>query len=342
MDRVARLPEAERRELFTETANQRGMTPGIVEKDFWVCWVLDRLFRSPLGEILLFKGGTSLSKVYDLIERFSEDIDLVLDPKVLGLELSHGLDDARYQRDQAARRLLRDNSAYLRETFVPSLRELVDGFCDIQPLPERASDERHHPRVIQLRYPATFPPGYQTPEIKLEISPLALALPHERATIQPYSTQSFPQLFERAECPVRVIKAERTFWEKATILHTLAHLPDDRSVPQHHSRHCYDIAQMAKATVRQLALDALPLLQEVADFKATYYSQPVARYDLARHPKSLKLVPGTRVLAELERDYRSMREMIYGEVPDFRTIIDQLRELEAEINGLSKQGRWGP
>lgn len=337
MDRVVRLPEAERRELFTETATQRGMTPSIVEKDFWVCWVLDRLFRSPLGEILLFKGDTSLSKVYGLIERFSEDIDLVLDPQVLGLELSHGLDDARYQRDQASRRLLRDNSTYLRETFVPSLRELVDEFCEVQSLHERVPDERHHPRVIQLRYPATFSPGYQTPEIKLEISPLALALPFEHYTIQSYSAQSFPQLFIRAKCPVRAIKAERTFWEKATILHTLVHLPRDRSVPRHHSRHLYDLAQMAKATVRQQSLEALYLLPEVADFKATYYYQPVARYDLARDPQSLKLVPEARVLRELERDFRSMREMIYGEVPDFSAIVDQLRELEAEVNRLSIQ-----
>ncbi len=333
MDRVARLPEAERRELFTETANQRGMTPGIVEKDFWVCWVMDRLFRSPLGEILLFKGGTSLSKVYGLIERFSEDIDLILDPQVLGLELSHGLEDPGNQRLQASRRFRRLNAAYLREHLVPALRTHIGEHCEVKDLAEREPGE-HPPQELKLRYPATFPPGYQTPEIKLEISPLALALPYEHASIQPYSAQSFPRLFEWAECPVRVIKAVQTFWEKATILHTLAHLPEDRSVPQHHSRHFYDIARLAKTTVRQQALDALVLLREVADFKATYYSQPVARYDLARDPQSLKLVPGTRVLRELERDYRSMREMIYGEVPDFRTIIDQLRELEAEINQL--------
>jgi hypothetical protein len=84
MDRVARLPAQQRSELFSETATQKGTTPAVVEKDFWVTWVLSRLFREPdLARLLRFKGGTSLSKVYNLIERFSEDIDLVLDWRVL-------------------------------------------------------------------------------------------------------------------------------------------------------------------------------------------------------------------------------------------------------------------
>lgn len=80
MEQVARFSTMQRRELFSEAAARLGMTPAVVEKDFWVTWVLDRLFATPtLAHLLVFKGGTSLSKVYGLIERFSEDVDLILD-----------------------------------------------------------------------------------------------------------------------------------------------------------------------------------------------------------------------------------------------------------------------
>ena len=103
MDRVARLSPAQRRELFTETAARMGMTPAVVEKDFWVTWVLDRLFAVPaLARLLMFKGGTSLSKAYGLIERFSEDIDLILDWRVLSG------DDPLAERSRAQQTKLND------------------------------------------------------------------------------------------------------------------------------------------------------------------------------------------------------------------------------------------
>ena len=102
MDNIARLSAQELRELFTETASSMGLTPAIVEKDFWGCWVLDRLFASTLREKLLFKGGTSLSKVFNLIERFSEDVDLVLDIHEIGRELDLSLDESRNRRDKSA------------------------------------------------------------------------------------------------------------------------------------------------------------------------------------------------------------------------------------------------
>jgi hypothetical protein len=85
MDKVATLNRENRRQLFQETGAQRGMSPAVVEKDFWVCWTLKHIFSDPqLQKHIVFKGGTSLSKVFGLIERFSEDIDLILDWQLLG------------------------------------------------------------------------------------------------------------------------------------------------------------------------------------------------------------------------------------------------------------------
>jgi hypothetical protein len=334
VDKVAKLPEKDRRELIQETASQRGMTSAVVEKDFWVCWVLNRLFSSPLREKLLFKGGTSLSKVFNLIERFSEDIDLVLDIREVGRDLDLGLEVSRRRRDDAAAEIHQLSTDYLQSTLVPELRELLGDTCEVLDVLPAGGDAGNHPKEIRVRYPATFSSKYLRPEVLLEVSPLALWLPQGDFEITPYAAASFPAVFTQPQCPVRAIVAERSFWEKATIVHVLAYWPDSKPVPPRHSRHLYDLAQMARAPVCAAALARLDLLRTVADFKATYYAQATARYDLARSPKTLRLVPEDRVLAELARDHRGMREMFYGSPPTFDAIVTTLRELEAEINTL--------
>jgi hypothetical protein len=218
MDKVARLPAAERSALFSETAARMGTTPAVVEKDFWVTWVLDRLFRNPeLARLLMFKGGTSLSKVYRLIERFSEDIDLILDWRVLsGEDPLAKRTKARQEKLNAA--INEQARAYIAGELLTRVSAALGETC-------RCESERDDAHVINIRYPAAFPDAYLRPEVRLEIGPLASWLPFEERAISCYAAEAFPKVFERRECPVRVIKAERTFWEKATILHQEAHRP---------------------------------------------------------------------------------------------------------------------
>ena len=165
MDKVARLPAQQRSELFSETATQKGTTPAVVEKDFWVTWVLNRLFQEPdLARLLMFKGGTSLSKVYNLIERFSEDIDLVLDWRILGG------DDPLAERSKTKQAQL--NAAineqaqkYIGGELLGMVESALDGVCDC-----RIDDDAF---VIDINYPAAFPDDYLRSEVRLEIGPLA-------------------------------------------------------------------------------------------------------------------------------------------------------------------------
>ncbi len=323
MDRVAQFPARQRSELFSETATQKATTPALVEKDFWVTWVLNRLFRNPdLARLLMFKGGTSLSKVYHLIERFSEDIDLVLDWRVLGGEDPMA---ERSKTKQARFNVAINEQAqeFIGGVLLRMVESALDGVCRC-----RIGDD---PFVIDINYPAAFPDDYLRSEVRLEIGPLASWLPHEDRSISCYAAEIFPDLFGQRECAVKVIKAERTFWEKATILHHEAHRPKGNAQPPRYSRHYYDLAKMAQSPVREKALADPGLLASVVAFKQRFYPRGWARYDLAK-PGTLVLLPEGHVLASARSDYHAMKNMIFGEMPDFEKILAVLRMLQEEIN----------
>ena len=189
------------------------------------------------------------------------------------------------------------------------------------------------PYVINVNYPAAFPDDYLRPEIRLEIGPLAAWLPHEDHVIRSYAAEAFPGIFQDAECKVRAIGAERTFWEKVTILHQEAHRPTGAPQPSRYSRHYYDLAMLAQTQFKDSALRNTPLLESVVAFKQKFYPRAWAMYEFAV-PGTLKLVPTGHVLAVVENDYRAMANMIFGHKPAFTDIMLTLETLETEINAL--------
>jgi len=311
--------------LRIETAAGLGTTPAVIEKDFWVTWVLGRLFQNPeLARLLMFKGGTSLSKAYRLIERFSEDIDLILDWRVLSGE------DPLAARSRSSQERLNEEineqaQAFIGGELLHHASQAVGDMC-------RCDIDLTDPHVINARYPAAFSDRYLRPEVRLEIGPLASWLPYEERIIRSYAAEAFPHVFERTECPVRVITAERTFWEKATILHHEAHRPSGNPQPPRYSRHYYDVAKMAESPVKDAALADVALLANVVEFKERFYPRGWARYDLAK-PGTFRLVPEGHVLVAVRADYRSMANMIFGNIPKFDDIMTILKGLQDEING---------
>ena len=330
MDSVARLSPAKRRDLFSETAARMNMTPAIAEKDFWVCWTLSKLFAHPdLSRLLMFKGGTSLSKVFHLIERFSEDIDLILDWNVVV-----GADDPRAERTASKQRALNQTIeanavAYISGNLLAMIQQAVGPIC--QCVVDHIDDH-----TINVIYPAAFSDAYLRPEVRLEIGPLASWTPYDHYKIKPYAAEVFPQVFSQPDCALRAIRAERTFWEKATILHHEANRPVNNAQPARYSRHYYDLAMMAGSLTRAAALADLDLLDDVVAFKERFYRRGWARYDLAK-PGTFQLIPPAHVLSVVEQDYRQMRTMIFGRYPNFDEIMSTLRALEAEINGLQRR-----
>lgn len=333
MDRIAVGKAAERRDLFGESARQLGMSPAIVEKDFWVCWILKRLFAEPsLGEHMVFKGGTSLSKVFGLIDRFSEDIDLILDWRLLGYGTEEG--DNPYQNLRSKTQQNRYNqemnaraAAFIRNTLLGQLTRLLSPVPSIV-----AAIDDDDPHTINVRYPAAFESAYILPIVRLEIGPLASWVPSSKRTITAYSAQAFPQVFIDPNCAVVAIDAERSFWEKATILHQEAHRPG--LIPVRYSRHYYDLYKLASSPAKVSALSDLELLKAVVEFKERFYYASWARYDTAE-PGTFRLAPPERQVTALARDYATMSEMFFRDPPKFADVLEGLSVLEREINALS-------
>lgn len=326
MNSVAGLSEAKRRELFSGTAASKGTSPAVAEKDFWVSWVLLRLFTYPeLSKKILFKGGTSLSKAFHLIERFSEDIDLVLDWRLLTK------DDPKKERSKKQQNIFNENlrnsaGEYVQGKIMPWVKEAVGDVCRIE------SDEEDK-RVIHIHYPGVFEDQYLRADIRLEIGPFSEWVPHAEYLISPYAAEAFPSVFSIPQCRVVAIKAERTFWEKTVILHKEAFRTEKQPMPIRYSRHYYDLAMMARSKVKDEALNDLKLLEHVVEFNDRFFPRVWAHYELAK-PGRMKLMPPVHFEKSLRSDYGDMRHMIFGSYPEFDEILKIIKNLEDEINAL--------
>jgi hypothetical protein len=210
MIETARLPARDRSDLFAEAADHLRIQPVVAEKDFWVCLVLQVLFRQhSLQSHLVFKGGTSLSTAYGLIQRFSEDIDLILDWQLLGFGRQEPLQDfsSNTRRDKFNKEANRLAGVLIGERLAPELdfllRPIVDGLS--------ARVDPADPMVINVLYPQAFPASYIRPEVRLEVGPLAAWVPSAVQTIQPYVADVSPNSADKLSCEVLTILAERTF-----------------------------------------------------------------------------------------------------------------------------------
>jgi len=336
LNSVARMQANARAELFAETADRKGLADSIVEKDFWVCWVLKQLFSiDALSGRLLFKGGTSLSKIFHAINRFSEDIDLAVDYVALGFtgERDPRREDiSKTKRNAILAGMMVECQRYIGGEFLEALntrcREIL-GTDEAWSLEVSKQD----PNVVQFRYPTASAKGldYLNPQVVLELGTHAEFVPHDNFTIRSFAAEEFPNVVADGDVAVVALLAKRTFWEKATILHAEYHRPPEKPLPDRYSRHYYDVAMMAQGQIRTEALSDLDLLAQVVRHKETFYPSGWAHYDLAR-PGSLRLVPREERLAALERDYRNMGVMIFGEPPPFGEITEVLAALEQEIN----------
>ncbi len=233
---VARLKGDELRVLFRNSAAKLGMHEAVVEKDFWVCLMLDYLFhRSEWKGRFTFKGGTSLSKCFGLIERFSEDIDLILDWRVLG----YGLKEPWIERSNTKQDLFNKEAnlragVFLSEQLLPALQRDFEGIdCPKESFFIREGD----PQTICFAYPRAFADDGILQVIRLEIGALADWSPSAEIAISPYAGAVYPAIFEQKSTFVRTVSPERTFWEKATILHQEANRPENLRMPLRYSRH---------------------------------------------------------------------------------------------------------
>ncbi len=336
MNKIAQMAADARAEIFAETADRKGLAEAIIEKDFWVCWVLKQLFSiDALAGRLLFKGGTSLSKIFHAINRFSEDIDLAVDYAALGFTgerdpRQEGI--SRSKRNGILAEMMTECQRYIGGEFIQVLKarcEEVLGAGDNWSLDVDPQD----PNMVRFRYPtgSSKALAYVNPQVVLELGTHAEFVPHGDFTIKSFVAEEFPNLVPDGDVPVVALLAKRTFWEKVTILHAEFHRPPEKALPDRYSRHYYDVAMLAQGPIRSEALADMPLLDQVVIHKQTFYPSGWAHY-AAAHPGSLHLLPPPERVVALERDYRNMGVMLFGEPPPFSSLMEILSGLEKEIN----------
>jgi hypothetical protein len=339
VNKVAQLNARARAELFAETANRVGLPESLVEKDFWVCWMLGQLFSiEEFRGRLLFKGGTSLSKVFRAITRFSEDIDVAVDYTTLGFTGASDPLSPKLSRTKQIALLsimLLECQSYIKGEFLDALRKRCKALLGSEMEWNLAVDNQD-PNIVRFSYPKAVgqKAGYIAPQVVLELGTHAEFIPRGEFVIRSFAATEFPDLFDEAGVLVTSLLAKRTFWEKATILHAEFHRPADKPAPGRYSRHYYDVAMMAAGPVKADAFADLALLAAVVKHKQIFYPSAWAHYALAT-PGTFRLAPAEGRLSALNQDYRDMELMIFGEPPRFAKIVRTLIELENELNSLT-------
>jgi hypothetical protein len=343
--RVISAPDADRRDLFAAAARRIGTAEQNVEKDFWVCWTLDALFhRLPsAGPRLLFKGGTSLSKAFGLIDRFSEDIDITVFRDDLGQSAS--LEDLerltgkkRRARLDAIRHACR---RYIHEDLRGQLESLADE-CRVArrtpgAVPAVVPDEDDADgQTLRVRYPSAVSnaPPYVQPSVRIEAGAKSALDPNVPTEVEPYVAVELGESALRVG-DITTIEPRRTFWDKVVIVHGLRRWFENkgelRQEGQRISRHYYDLHCLLRSPIGPMAIGDVELGSECVRHARMFFDR--APFDLASAaPGTFAVAPAREMLARLERDYDSMTGMIFGPVPAFSDVLESLRELEERLN----------
>ena len=344
-DVIGASPEA-RAGLFTTTGQRLGTTPQNIEKDFWVCWTLDALFNGRTdGPRLLFKGGTSLSKAFGLIRRFSEDIDVTVFRDDLGQDYSFeqlaGM--SRNKRDRALDDIKAACEHYINGELQTRLKEIVaelagrtsvpSGQLIIEPNPEDSQS-------LLLRYPTATPSdAYIEKVVKIESGAKSALDPNSLKGVVPYCGEDVPDL-DLTVPNVTVVDTERTFWDKVVILHGRRRWFEIRGnlLGGGHrvSRHYYDVHELMSSDLGKRAAKDLELGADCVAHARMFFNRPA--FDLeSAHPPTFTLTPEGDMYDELRRDYAAMSGMIFGDAPPFEAIIESVADLEQALNADSSR-----
>lgn len=330
-----RLTAEDQAELYSVAAQDLGRDPRALEKDVWVCWTLEALFNCEGLPSMAFKGGTSLSKVYDAIQRFSEDIDVTMDCRELGGDDPFDEKLSRKGRDRVDEALRAQVRATSMQVAFPHLeRERQRQGVDASIIADKDGEEIH------VRYPTVFAapqePSYMLDVVKIEFGGRNLTEPCESHTVRPYvaSAPGMEQLgFPNAE--VDVLCGERTFWEKFTLAHEAVQRAEVAVTAARMARHWYDLAKLHRHEIGARSYDRLDILRDVVRVKERFYRRGNSNYDLCLRGQAT-IIPTGLMMDNLWRDYQAMvdSQMLEAAPPTFAEIVDEVTELQVSANAL--------
>lgn len=330
------IPEEGQRQAINTVALNSGLPPSSIEKDWWVTQVLMALHSLPYSEHIAFKGGTSLSKCWNLIERFSEDIDIAISREYLGFS-------GELSKTQISDKLRRAACAFVREKMQFDVKEALinqgirnDAFSvDVVITPITTTD----PEIITITYQSLYDVSpYIKNTVKIEISGRAMIEPIERKAILSVIDSAYPAApFAEKAFEVNAVIPERTFLEKVFLLHE--EFRKDEVRVERMSRHIYDLVMMmnSKEHIDERAIANEELYRAVLDHRRKFIGLKGFDYD-ELYPATLCIVPKEEIAHQWEKDYQFMCEhMIYGETPSFTSLIENIKMLNGRIQQLNYQ-----
>ena len=323
-------PDNTKVNAYTQISGKTGMAVAAVEKDWWVVQVLAIIFEMNVGKHLVFKGGTSLSKAWNLISRFSEDVDLAIEPKFLGFEGDLKKKDITALRKAA--------NQYISNSFYPELKQRMadKGFTNINWEIINTQESDQDPKIMLMYYPYVIDSvGYIQPRVQIEIGCRSLREPLKIVEFNTLIDEYYPNAsFAMPAIKVPTVVPERTFLEKIFLLHEEFSKPTQAIRVERLSRHLYDVYQLSKTEIKQNALNDNELYETIVKHRFNFTRISKVDYNL-HQPQTINPIPPKEVIKAWEADYNTMlTEMIYGDAPTFEELIKELTQLRTEINKL--------
>jgi len=327
------LPPEERLDALAVASTESGLPIHLLEKDVWVVWTLRQLFDSQFADHLAFKGGTSLSKAYHVIDRFSEDIDITYDIRAIAPDLVGDAVDAlpktRSQQSRWTEEIRKRLNEWIASTMLPYIREHLAG------TDKNASATAERAVIVIAHKPLAKGTGYVAPEVKIDFGARSTGEPVEMRPITADAAPYLPDIVFPV-CAARTMLAERTFWEKATAVHV--YCLQGELGGERFARHWYDLAQLDDAGIAERALRDRPLAMKVAEHKAMFFREKDAKGEVIDYRAAvggrLRLVPGGPAKDILAADYDKMLEdrLLPDRAKSFDQILSQCADMEERAN----------
>jgi len=326
------LTKKRRIEILNKATELTGLPSVAIEKDWWVTLALKASFSLPYSKYIVFKGGTSLSKGWNLIDRFSEDIDLAIDRKFFGF-------DGDISKTQI-KNLRKQSCEFISTTFLDDLTKVLTEWkaideCNLIAQPVKDSDK--DPQVIEIHYNSVIDISAYLPQrVLIEVSSRSLMEPIEEIKINSILNDNFSQqIFGTAPFKIPTVLPQRTFLEKVFLLHEEFSQDVDKIRIDRLSRHLYDLEKLMDTEHGMAALKNTDLYNNIIAHREKF--NPLRGLDYANHiPSKISIVPPDGVLKNYERDYETMTSfMIYGEPIKFMNLLKRILELQTRINGIS-------
>lgn len=329
------LSKEDRLTIINQASIQSKLLPVAVEKDLWVMIALRAIFNTEIAEHLVFKGGTSLSKAWNIIERFSEDIDLAIDRSFFDFT-------GKMTKNQVTK-LRKTSCKYVSETYIDLLQKALieQGVEEFELHLTDFEDSDTDPIAIEVRYDSLVEKQeYLQPRILIEISSRSLKEPFEIKELKSFISTVYPdQSFADESVQVPTVLPTRTLLEKLFLLHEEFQKPKERPIRSSRmTRHLYDIDRLMNTEHLEQAITDKELYRTIVEHRKALTKISWVDYSTHDYP-TLNFIPPEHAMKHYREDYQAMEEsMFYGETKSFNDLIENLKRLNQRINALPKLG----